>query len=169
MIANTQVILSRDLSEAYAATNPANAILYVQPFDEGLVRAVRNMPEVLEAQGGRSFWVRLKAGPDEWLNFQLFAISDYEGIRINKVWPESGAWPPQRREVLLERSSLAPAKVDVGDTILIELPNGQQRELRIAGLVHDLGQVPPIFWSGVHGYVTFDTLEWLGGPRNYNR
>jgi putative ABC transport system permease protein len=168
MIANTQVILSRDLAEAYAASNPASATLYMQPFEEGLVRTVRNMPEVKEAQGSRSYWVRLKVGPDEWANFQLRAVSDYDDVRVNKFWPESGAWPPERREVLLERSSLAPSKANVGDTIVIELPNGQQRELRIAGLVHDLSEVPTVFWGGVNGYITFETLEWLGGSRNYD-
>ncbi|TKJ28737.1 MAG: hypothetical protein CEE40_10785 [Chloroflexi bacterium B3_Chlor] len=168
MIANTQVILSRDLAQSYAATNPAHAILSIEPFDESLVRAVRNMPEVQEAQGGRSYWVRLKTGPNGWVNFQLFAISDYDDIQINKVWPESGAWPPQRREVLLERSSVGPTKAYVGDTVLVEIPNGQQRELRVAGLAHDLAQVPTAFWGGAYGYVTFDTLAWLDGPRTYN-
>ncbi len=168
MIANTQVILSRDLAKAHAATNPAHAILYIQPFDEGLVRTVRNMPEVQDAQGRRSFWVRLKTGPDEWVNFQLQAFADYGDIRINRVWAQSGAWPPQRREVLLERSSLSATKSKVGDTLLIETPNGQKRQLRIAGLVHDLAQVPTAFWGGASGYVTFETLEWLGEPRTYD-
>ncbi len=168
MIANTQVILSRDLAQAYAATNPAHAILYVQPFDERLVRTVRNMPEVQDAQGRRSYWVRLQTGPNEWVNFQLQAISDYDDIRINEFWPESGSWPPQRREVLLERSSTGPIKADIGLTALIEIPSGQQRELDVTGLVHDLSQVPTAFWGGASGYVTFDTLEWLGGPRTYN-
>ncbi len=168
MIANSQVILARDLATGYAASNPASAILYTEPFDEGLVRSVRAVPEVKEAEGRRATWVRLKTGPDQWSNFELFAIADYDDIRINEVWPESGAWPAGRREVLLERSSLGPANGNVGDTVVIELPNGQQRELRIAGLAHDLGQVPTIFWGGATGYVTFDTLEWLGLGRFYD-
>jgi putative ABC transport system permease protein len=168
MIANTQVILSRDLADAYAATNPAHAILHVQPFDERLVRVVRNMPEVKEAQGRRSYWVRLKTGQDEWVNLQLQAISNYDDIRVGKFWPESGAWPPQRREVLLERSSIGPTNSNVGDSVLIETPNGQHRELQLTGLVHNLAQVPTAFWDGANGYVTFDTLRWLGGPRTYN-
>jgi putative ABC transport system permease protein len=168
MIANTQAILSRDLAEAYAATNPAHAILYVQPFDERLVRTVRNMREVQDAQGRRSYWVRLQTGPHEWVNFELQAFANYDDIRINGFWPESGAWPPQRREVLLERSSLSSTNSRVGDTVLIETPNGQKRELRIAGLVHDLAQVPTAFWGGASGYVAFDTLQWLGEESTYD-
>lgn len=169
MIASSQMILSHDLAQGYAATNPASAILFIQAFDERLVRTVRAMPEVEDAEGRRSLWVRLKTGQHDWANLQLIALSDYDGIRINKVQPERGAWPPGRREILLERSSLSTTKASIGDMITIETANGQQRQLCMAGLAHDLSKVPTVFWGGAHGYVTYDTLSWLGGSRTYNQ
>lgn len=42
MIAGAQVALSRDLTEAYLAVEPAAASLTVQPFDEELVRLMHS-------------------------------------------------------------------------------------------------------------------------------
>ncbi len=167
MIAGSQAILTRDLSAGYQAVNPASATLATEPFDDDLVEAVRGMREVGAVEGRRSFNVRVKVSADEWKTLQIFAIPDYDDIRVNKIWPEQGAWPPPEHELLIERASLGLTGAQVGDTLLIETASGKQREMRIAGLVHDLNQPPAVFVGSPYGYITFDTLEWLGVPRNY--
>jgi putative ABC transport system permease protein len=56
----------------------------------------------------------------------------------------------------------------VGDRLLIETPDGRQRRIRIAGIVHDLSQIPA-FFRMAYGYVNMDTLEWLGETRDFNQ
>lgn len=176
MIATSRTILARDMAQTYAATNPASARLMIsylmfgggEGFDDDLVHAVRRMRDVQEAEGRRSLSVRLQVGPDQWRDLQLFAIPDYDDIRINKVWSESGAWPPPKKEMLIERGALGLTNAQVGDTVSIKMPNGTQREVRIAGLTHDFTQMPSFLDGTIYGYVTFDTLEWLGEPRDYN-
>ncbi len=176
MIANARIILDRDLARSYAATNPASARLLVsylmlgggEGFDDDLVQVVQRMRNVAAAEGRRSLSVRLNVGPDEWRDLQIFAIPDYEHIRINRVWSESGAWPPPHREMLIERAALGLTNAQVGDTVLLKMPNGSRREVRIAGLVHDLSQLPSFLDGTIYAYVTFETLEWLGEPRDYN-
>ena len=168
MIAGSRVILSRDVTAAYHASSPYSATLYTDWFDDQLVQTIRRMPEVREAEGRRGVSARVKIGPDEWRTIAIVAIPDYADIRINKLRPISGAWPPPDRELLLERSSLDYLNAKVGGTILIETPDRKQRQIRIAGLTHDLNTIPA-FWSGAaNGYITFDTLEWLGEPRSLN-
>lgn len=168
MIAGTQAILGRDLTAAYLAVNPASAWLFTTPFDDDLVQTVRHMKEVSQAEGRRSLTVRLQVGPEQWRDLQLNAISNYKDIRINIVSPESGAWPPPEHEMLIERNSLSLTNAKVGDTVLIQTPDNKQRALRIAGLAHDLNEPPALFTGTGYGYITFDTLEWLGQPRDYN-
>lgn len=176
MIVASRTILARDLAAGYAATNPASARLMVsymmiggdEGFDDDLVEVVRRMPGVAEAEGRRGTSVRLQVGPDEWRDLRLFAISDYDNMRINKVWPESGAWPPPYRAMLIERSGMALTHAAVGDAVMLKTPDGRLRRVSIAGLAHDLGQMPSFLDGTICGYVTFDTLEWLGEPRNYN-
>ncbi len=169
VISTSRVVLSRDLAEGYAAINPASATIYTEdPFDDDLVQVVRRMKEVQEAEGRRNVTMRLQVGANEWRDLILFAIDDYDDIRVNKVRPESGAWPPPEHEMLVERMSLEFAEAEVGDVVLVKTPGGKKRQVRIAGLTHDLSQRPAIFDGVVYGYLTFDTLEWLGERRDFD-
>ncbi len=167
-IAGTRVMLSDDLSADYAAINPSSAILFTAPFDDDLVRSVRRTEGVREAQGRFSIVLPLKTGPDQWSNLRLEAIDDFHDIRLDKVRPETGSWPPPTREVLIERASIPLTDADVGDPLTLKLPDGGHREVRIAGLTHDLNKVPAAFSGTPYGYITFDTLAWLGYPRSFN-
>jgi putative ABC transport system permease protein len=166
--ASTWVMLSHDLSTDYAAINPSSAILFTAPFDDGLVRSIREMEGVREARGRFNLVVRHKTGPDQWRSLRLEGIDDYNDIRLNKIRSQSGRWPPPHRELLIERASLKLTNSQVGDLLVIKLPDGTQREMRIAGLTHDLNKVPASFSGSPYGYITFDTLEWLGYARSFN-
>src|SRR3954449_1534763 len=166
--AGTWVMMSHDLAADYAAINPSSAILFTAPYGDDQLRSTRNMGGVREAEGRFTLTVRLKTGPDEWRDLRLEAIDDYQDIRLDKVRPESGAWPPPAQEALIERASLGLTNSNVGDQLVIRLPDGGQRDLRIAGLAHDLNKVPSSFSGIPYGYITFDTLEWLGYPRSFN-
>lgn len=168
MAVGAGAILPRELETGYAAINPVHAAFVSDPFDEKFVESVRKMPEVADAEGRRSLVVRLKTGPSEWRDLRLFAIPDFDHIRINKIEPESGSWPPPEQTMLVERGALGLTQAKVGDTVLIETPDFRQHEIRIAGLAHDQSQQPAAFEGKAYGYITFDTLAKLGQPRDYN-
>jgi putative ABC transport system permease protein len=169
MIVSTQIMLAEDMDSSYYATNPASAFLYPDHFNDELVEAVRRMDGVREAEG-RLDWLdlRLKIGPDEWRDLTIDVIGDYEDMRLNKIRPVSGAWPPPKKAILIERQSLRLTNANVGDLIEVETQDGKIRQLRIAGLVHDMDNPPAQFVGHPFGYITFDTLEWLGYPRAYD-
>jgi putative ABC transport system permease protein len=174
MVMGSQIVVNRDLPDAYAAVNPASANIFtINTFDDGMVEAIEAMPEVGAAEGRRFVSVRFQTKSGEWRNLQLFAISDYEAIEINRFEPEAGAWPPPQRTLLIERASFIPslglAEFEVGDTLVIEPPDGRQREIKISGTAHDLSQLPAFINGSGYGYVTYDTLEWLGEPRDFNQ
>ena len=103
---NTESILRTAFEREYAAVNPSSATLIIpEGFDQDFVDAIRKMPAIEEAEGRRSVNVRLKVGANQWINLNISAIDDFEDIRIDKVQPYSGAWPPAEGEILLERSS----------------------------------------------------------------
>jgi putative ABC transport system permease protein len=168
VIASTQMLLSSDLSSSYAATDPSSAALFVSGMDEDTVATVRHMPGVREAEGRKSVNVRLKVGEGEWRTLNLDAIEKYNDQKLSKVRPVSGAWPPSDKEFLIERASIALANAQVGDKVTVELADGKLRELRIAGIAHDLNKPPAMFTGSPYGYISFDTLEWLGFPRNFD-
>jgi putative ABC transport system permease protein len=174
MVMGSQLVVDRNLPEAYAAVNPASATVFtLNTFDEPMIEAIEAMPEVAEAEGRRYVNVRFLTKSGEWRSLQINAIPDFDEVTISKFSSESGAYPPGQREILIERASLSAAlgmgDMKVGDTLVVESPNGKQRELRISGTVHDLSQLPAFINGAGYGYITFDTLEWLGEPRDYNQ
>jgi len=189
MIVNARVILSQELAKDYAAINPSSStIRTIQTFDEDYVRSVRRMEGVQDADARAHIGVRFQIRQDEalakptatqgvayaegntsrWRDIQLFAVPDYFNMRVNKIRPQAGAWPPPPYELLLERSSVELIGAQIGDWIVIETADRKLREMRIAGVVHDLCQVPSQFDDMPRGYISFDTLEWLGEQRGLN-
>lgn len=178
MLTATREKLSEGLAADYAASNPASAMLMVSDpflgsgtgtgFGDDLVNVVRRMRGVGEAEGRRKITVRLRVGPNEWRDMQLFVIPDYEDIRINKIYPERGAWPPDDQEMLVERAAMGMTQAEIGDVLTVKTPNGKLREIRLSGVVHDMSQIPAFMDGRIYGYITLETLEWLGVPREYN-
>lgn len=105
MVAGASVLTSRDLGGSYAAANPYAIEVRAWPgFDDELLGAVRRTPGVADAVGVGLTTVRAEVAPGEWRNLILFAVDDLEGRTVNRVRPNSGAWPVADRAILLERS-----------------------------------------------------------------
>ena len=174
MVMVSQIIIDRSLPEAYAAVNPASGtILTLNTFDDEMAETIRAMPEVGQAEGRRAVFVRFLTATGEWRNIQLIAIPDFEDITINRVNPQAGAFPPPEQTMLIERASLVESlglgDVAIGDTLIIEPPDGKQREIQVSGTLHDLSQLPAFINGSGYAYITYDTLEWLGEPRDFNQ
>jgi putative ABC transport system permease protein len=169
MIGGSRVILVRDLADTWMAVDPPSATLNTEAFDDDLVQVVRKLPGISDAEARRTVQVRVKVGPDTWKNMRIFAIPDFDDMRIYKARRLSGAWPPKAHELLLERAASSFLGIGAGENMLIELPDGKQHTLKVDGLVHDPGQCPATLCSTGYGYITLDTAEWLGQPRDFNQ
>jgi putative ABC transport system permease protein len=168
-ILSSRVVLSAEMARSYAAINPSSGtVRTLGTFDEDFVRSVDAMPGVFAVDARRSLSARLLAASGEWVNITLFAVPDYDQIRVNKIFPQEGDWPPPKREILIERAALPIIEAHIGDVLLIELPDETQRELRIAGTAHDMAQIPAQFDNSPYGYIAFETLEWFGQPYGFN-
>jgi putative ABC transport system permease protein len=174
-IANARILLAEGLAAGYAAVNPSSGtIRTLEPFDEEFLQTVRRMEGVADADGRAHVGMRFQlasrtgSGNERWRDIQIFGVPDYQAMRVNQIRPVAGVWPPPERGLLLERSSLALIGAQVGDRVVIETADHKQRVLPIAGVVHDVVQMPSQFDGMPRGYVAFDTLEWLGEPRALN-
>jgi putative ABC transport system permease protein len=169
IILNARTILSNGLASSFAAIRPSSGtVRTVELFDENFLHSVRSMKEVQEADARRNMAARVEVAPGEWKNISLFVIADYDNIHVNKVSSQSGAWPPPERGILIERAALQVIDAQVGDVIHIKLPNDTQREMRIAGVAYDPAQLPAQIDGTPYGYITFDTVQWLGEPYGFN-
>jgi putative ABC transport system permease protein len=171
MIGTAYEMISQDMAASYALAQPANILVYTSDFDENLVKSIQRLPGVAEAAGGRTLTVRVKTAPDNWKNFDIHMIN-FADQRINRLKPLEGQTVPGEYEVLVDKNKLADLNAQIGDTIEVELPDGTLRLLRLAGMVHDVSigsTTGDFFTAAPQGYVTSDTMEWLGQPGSYSQ
>ncbi len=168
-IAGARETINRDLTGGHLASRPADITLYTTPFDERLVRSVARLPEVEAAAGARQIRVRVRTSDSEWQVMDLIAVEDFERMAVNIIQPQAGVWPPPARQLLLERNAVNMLKATTGDTLEIELPDGRRRTIEVAGLAHDASRVPPNIAGVAYGYVTLNTLPWLGISPTFDR
>lgn len=168
-IAGSNALLQAGLRAQYLASKPASATLSTTGFGSDIVDAVRGMPGIADAEARRSVTVRLRTGPQTYRELQLTAITDFEDQRLDLVTPEPGAtWPPEKGEMLLERSSLTLAAVPTSGTVEVQTVDGSLHPLRVVGLSHEVGASPAFYVGRLEGHVTFDTLAQLGYPTSYD-
>ena len=184
MVWGAQGIVGRDLPRDFQAIGPADAFaITFTNFDEEIVDRIERMPEVEKAEGRRIISVPFKVDPDsdDWRNLQLSAADNFETMELNKVAleeemavpPKDGTWPPPEGTIVIERSALSPnlgfTGVELGDSIIVKAPNGKERELQIVGTAHELNQFPPQLAQTAYAYVSFETMELLNEPQEYNQ
>ncbi len=170
VIANLYVLISSNMQTGYAATNPANIFISSSLYNKSFLDHIRHLPGVRQAEGSRNISLRLQSGPGEWINVQIIAVPDFDAMQVNQVKPVKGQWPPQDREIVIDSGKAKNTNAQVGDLITFELPSGDQRQLKLVGIVTDQSVGAGGSGSGgyfaapVRGYVTQDTLEWLEQP-----
>ncbi|HEX7330850.1 MAG TPA: FtsX-like permease family protein [Pyrinomonadaceae bacterium] len=161
-VLSSYAILTRELDRGYLETNPASAVFRLDSVDDDLVKAILQNPEVSDAEPRRSISGQIKAGPVQWRNLILFVVHDYGNIRVSKLVPEQGAWPPATGEILIERDAFQVAKAKIGDAVFVKTANGVEQPLVVSGSVHDVGQAQARMENIVYGYINLATLVQLG-------
>jgi putative ABC transport system permease protein len=163
------VIINDDLSVTYSASNPANIEIWTDPFDDNLINAVARIPGVAEVEGRHSLKLRIsRNGGQTWDNLDVIAIEDFAETTIFQRTKIAGNPIPGRREMVMEQLALRFLPFELGDTLTVQLPDGTVRDLPFVGIVADQGVLGGPDTTAV-GYVTMDTLEWLGQPQYFNR
>ncbi len=168
LILGARSTITSELPRHYMSVVPASATLHTSPIDDGTIESIQRLPEIAVASGRLSTIIRFLDGDDEWHDLQLYALDDYENSQVNIILPFAGAWPPGDHQILIERNSLYLTGAGLNETLLIETSDGHQRSLAIGGLVHDMNQLPAQVTGIPYGYVSRDTLEWLGLSRDFN-
>lgn len=163
-----RVVLDENLRDAYAGTQPAHTVLSLSPFDDILLRHVQSLDYVRAVQARKVDQARILSGPDTWLSFEIQTLPDFKSTAINKlVFEEAANSPPPVNTVLLERS--LKNIMNVGDSIKVQLLNGDVHTLTVSGFVNDLSHLPSeISLSGL-GYISLDTADKLGFNNEYNQ
>ena len=168
MINNGARMINRDLFGTFSKGNPASLNIYVSPFDDNLVNAVEAMREIKLADARRVENALVVAGEEPYTSISLHGMDDFSEMSLGKLRLEAGSLNPNVREVVLERQSAVALGVAVGDQVTVDV-NDLQYVLTVSGLVHDM-YIPPYSVTGDYsGYLSLETLGWMGFPATFNR
>ena len=170
VIAGAYQIISQDMSVSYSANVPANIELRISNFDQDVLDSIHNQQNVKDAEARRVFNVRVRVpGTEKWTTLDMTAFESFDKNAINLLIPVRGATVPKKREVLLEQKALDHLSMDVGGSLEFQLPDGSTKILPVVGIVQDTAAGAGDFLAAPYGYVSLDTLQYLGQPRMYNR
>jgi putative ABC transport system permease protein len=151
-------ILSREVARTYDDTRPASATLFTDAVSDALVDAVRRAPGVADAEARPVIRGRVRVGEEAWAPLVLFAVRNFDDLRLDRFTREAGAWPPADDEILLERTALPVARAGIGEIVTVSTAERGERRLRVAGSVHAPGLAPAWMDHVVSGFVTWRSV-----------
>ena len=61
-------------------------------------------------------------------DLNITAIPDWGDMQVDAITLMEGAWPPEKRGVVLERQAMDYLGVETGDTLSFELADGTSRD-----------------------------------------
>ena len=166
-VLGADAILVRELDRNYLETRPATATFTLDRVDVPLLEKLRRRPGVKEAEARTSIVARAKVG-EEWRPLLLFAVDDFQSMRLAMFRSAGGAWPPPTGTMLLERSAGGVLKAGIGDVLALRVPGGTARPVPISGLAHDPSLAPAWMERTGYAYVSRETLKELGGPAAFD-
>jgi putative ABC transport system permease protein len=167
-----QSALGAEMDRNWQITHPSSGRVSISGFQPDFVDAVRQMPEVADADANNGSFMRVlgkdPSGSDAKF-IQIYAIRDFDAVRINRFVREPGGeWPPPRRAIALSTQSLNLLGVKPGDTITLQTFDNRKMSMRIAGTAWTADEAGGPFAFSANGWVTTDTWEWMGNGRGFN-
>jgi putative ABC transport system permease protein len=170
VIAGAYQIISNDMSASYALNRPANIELRMTNFEDDILSSIQNHRDAADAEARRVFNMRVRVpGTEKWTTLDMVAFESFEDNAINLLAPIEGMTAPAKREVLLEKGALRDLDVGLGGVLEFQLPDGSTKTLPVVGIVQDTAAGAGDFLASPFGYITLDTLLYLGQPKLYNR
>jgi len=169
MVANARVALLRDLDMGWSAINPSSATVSTTPFQEALEQAVDGQREISQAEARRTETGSIVLPDGTTDDIVLIAVEDFEALEIDTLEAEEGQLDPGLRGITIERMSAVQYGLSVGDIVSIEMRNEDVYQLPVVGIIHDMQAFPPYFGAPEQGYVTMETLQWMGEDFYYNQ
>ncbi len=164
----TRSVVAENITLEYRRFNENDVAYRINGLDDETVAWAARQPFVTDAQGLTVYnaEAQLPGGVEDVV---ITAFEDYNDIRINRLLPEQGKVPPERGEVVIERSYTNEVGIDIGSEIIIELEEGRTTTLDYVGTVHDLNAFPNSVDPRIKLYVTPRTLRLLDFDPTFNQ
>ncbi|PWB71864.1 MAG: hypothetical protein C3F07_12980 [Anaerolineales bacterium] len=169
-ISNLQLYMVESMDGDFLSADPAEFRIYAYPMDDDTVKIAREVPGVNAVEGYYFFLASAIHPNGEKDRILLTSIKSPYDLTVNRLKPvgeETQIAALGYREILIDAGA-ASLGYKPGDLITVELNNGKQRKVRLAGYMHDATGTPFSQGNLINAYVTPKTMEWIGGSTKYN-
>ena len=167
VILNAWALVEVATTEGFHASDPAAATLRLDLVDSALLARVRRVPGVRDVQARRVTSARATVGGAS-VSAMLFTVEDFTALRIGRVLPKVGEWPPADGSLTIETSSVAFSGAAVGEDVQLGFGAGRLVATRVRGIVRDVTLAPGWMEHVLYGFVSQETLERMGAPSAMN-
>lgn len=162
-------VLNREMTSNYTSTLPASATIELDDsIPRSLIDSVKRLPGIKEADRRATLLARMKVN-GRWYPLLLFVMDRFDNLRISKFHPVSGATEPTLGTMLVERTALSMMAAQEGALITIKTQQGSPKSVHITGTVHDPALAPSWQEQAGYGYISLETLHWLGETQSFNQ
>jgi putative ABC transport system permease protein len=170
-VSASQAIMLPDMEANFKAANPHSAMVYTEPFDADVVRAVERLPEVGIAEGRPTLTVRLESDSGQKFDLGINGIPPVSQMQIDLLSPIEPAVLPELEEgeIWIENSAVSVFPVKIGESIEVQSPDGQTHRLRVTAIVRDVSMPAAMFGGPLSAFASPATVESLGGPASMTR
>ena len=98
------------------SAQPANIEIISDPFDEDLVKSVRDIPGVLDAEGRHMLTVRVSQDGKSWQPLDIVAPDDFRTASINLLTPDEGTIYAEDRQLMVREDIMNSTGYQPGTT-----------------------------------------------------
>jgi putative ABC transport system permease protein len=154
-------ILSRDLNENFTRTNPLHAAITSRDFNRLDLTALRNRPEIEQAEFRDFATLRIETHPDEWIPLWLFGVEDFNNFNLARIFDQMGNSVPAAPEdgaMLVERDGLRFSDLKAGSPARVRA-GGRVVEVPVSGIGFDPAQAPGTQDHLIYAYVNKKTYS----------
>lgn len=158
------VLISKDMGQTWAATQPPMIGLRVDPpIDQAMLDSLAGFEGVETIEGRQIEEIEWRAAPDEpWQTATLQGRPDYDDQKLNRFQLDAGAWP-KRKMMAVERGR----DLAVSDKVYIKV-NDKEYLVTIGGIVFNTMVEPPIGNPNPIFYTTQERFGDLTGQPTYD-
>lgn len=167
----TYSILTREMNANYMNTNPASIVLKVSNLDTQGVEMIKEMKSNIDIEVRKTLVSRIDRGNGTYGTLYLYAVEDFNNLRVDTFTLEKGELPHGINQMALERDSmknLLNLNNDNDENVIVKLPGGEDTDMKMSGVVHAPGLPPASMEKFSYAFLTLEGLQALGYQNWYD-
>jgi putative ABC transport system permease protein len=150
-------LTTRDFTENFGSTNPADIILTLNDPTDSLVNAIRISPAVSEMERRETITGRVQNANGNWMSLVVFAFDSMENTSISK-FDISENFNNIQPGLFIERNGVGFLNKE-SDSLLIQFPGFDATSIVWSGNVYDPGQAPSQMEQALYGYTSIRNIS----------